>query len=407
MQEETRLRRRLGLTLLTLYGLGTTVGAGIYVLIGKVAGEAGYLAPVAFVGAAVLAGLSAFSFAELATRYPKSAGEAVYVAEGLRRPSLALVVGVLVIFAGAVSSATISLGFVGYFQELVSAPGWVVLAGLVISLIALAAWGIAESVTIAAAVTVVEVVGLLVVAAAAFRSGSGVENVWAGLQNASPAAIPGILGGIVLAFFAFIGFEDIVNVAEETRSPTRVLPRAIILTLVLTTALYLLVITAALGVMTPEALGQSTAPLAQVFAKATGLDPFAIGVVAAVAMLNGVLIQIIMASRMLYGLAQQGRIPGWIGAVNPRTGTPVRATIAIGISILLLAFAFPIVTLAESTSFIILLIFGVVNLSLLTIKWRGGTGDPAFCVPAWVPASGFLVCCGFAVLQLMRFSGVL
>lgn len=406
MQEEVALRRRLGLTLLTLYGLGTTVGAGIYVLVGKVAGEAGYLAPLSFLGAAVLAGLSAFSFAELSTRHPKSAGEAIYVAEGLGRPSLALVVGVLVIFAGCVSSATISLGFVGYFQEFVPLSGTVVLTGLVIALVALAAWGIAESVTIAAVVTVVEVAGLLVVSAAAFRSGSGLTGVWDGLQHASLGAIPGVLGGIILAFFAFIGFEDIVNVAEETRNPTRVLPRAIILTLVLTTALYLLVVIAALGVMTPEALGDSAAPIAQVFGKATGMDPLAIGIVAAVAMLNGALIQIIMASRMLYGLAKQGRIPGWIGAVNPRTGTPVRATIAIGLSILLLAAAFPIVTLAESTSFIILLIFAAVNLSLLAMKRRAGPATPAFCVPTWVPASGFVVCCGFVVLQLLRFAGV-
>ncbi len=399
------LRRSLGLPLLTLYGVGTTIGAGIYALIGKVAGEAGYLAPLAFVAAACLAGLSAFSFAEFASRFPKSAGEALYVAEGLRRPGLAVPVGILVIFAGCVSSATIALGFAGYFRELLLLPDAVVITLLIAALAGVAAWGISESVTAAAVITVIEAGGLIAISAAGFWNGDGFDRMTAGLADASLASVPGVLGGALLAFFAFIGFEDIVNVAEETRDPVRVLPRAIILTLVLTTGFYLLILTASLSVATPQSLESSAAPLAHVFEKATGLSPVPVSLVAALAMLNGILIQIIMASRILYGLAAQGRIPHAIGKVHGRTGTPVRATLLVAAIIVVLGLAFPIVTLAKSTSSIILLIFTAVNFALLSMKMRDRTTVPGFSVPVWVPLLGFLASASFLLLQLLQFTG--
>ena len=399
------LRRRLGLPLLTLYGVGTTIGAGIYALIGKVAGEAGYLAPFAFVAAACLAGLSAFSFAEFASRFPKSAGEALYVAEGLRCPRLAVPVGILVIFAGCVSSATIALGFAGYLRELVLLPDAAVIILLVSALAGLAAWGISESVMAAAVVTVIEAGGLVVISVTGFWNGDGFERMTAGLAEVSLASVPGVLGGVLLAFFAFIGFEDIVNVSEETRDPVRVLPKAIILTLVLTTGFYLVILLACLTIATPENLESSGAPLAHVFEKATGLSPAPVSLVAALAMLNGILIQIIMSSRILYGLAAQGRIPNAIGKVHARTGTPVRATLLVAAIIVLLGLAFPIVTLAKSTSSIVLLIFTAVNFALLLMKMRGGTAVPEFSVPVWVPLLGFLASAAFLLFQMLQFAG--
>ena len=219
------LSRRLNLPLLTLYGLGTTIGAGIFVLVGEVAGRAGMAAPVSFLAASLLAAFTAFSFAELVARYPRSAGEAVYVREGFRSHRLALAVGLMVALSGVVSSATILNGSIGYLHEFVAVPrvpGVVLILAL---LAALALWGIGESVTVAAIFTVLEVGGLLLVVWVA--KGSLADLPARGGELIPPldgTAWIGVTAGTMLAFFAFLGFEDLVNVAEEAKDVTRTMP---------------------------------------------------------------------------------------------------------------------------------------------------------------------------------------
>ncbi|MFQ5468157.1 MAG: APC family permease, partial [Kiloniellaceae bacterium] len=245
-RDEPRLKRTLSLPMILLYGLGTTIGAGVYALLGAVVAHAGVYAPVSFLVASVLAGLSAMSFAELAARFPTSAGEARYVREGLRSPALALAVGGLVIFAGIVSSAAVANGFAGYFQDLTGAAHTPTIAGLVILLFVVAAWGIGESVLVAALMTVIEIGGLLLVIWVARDAMGAPAGGAAGLVPPLEATVwIGIMAGSFLAFFAFIGFEDMVNVAEEVKNAPRVLPMAIGLTLVLTLALYLALATVA------------------------------------------------------------------------------------------------------------------------------------------------------------------
>ncbi|MDP6567370.1 MAG: amino acid permease [Alphaproteobacteria bacterium] len=402
-----KLKRSLSLPLLTLYGLGTTVGAGIYVLLGKVAGAAGPLAPVSFIVAGALAALTAFSFAEWAGRLPKSAGEAVYVDAGLRWRGMAIVVGLAVAASGIVSAAAISVGASGYLQQFLPLPrpALIVLAVLVLG--AIAAWGIGESVRIAALFTVVEVAGLVLVI---WAGGLAIDDLPAALGRLTEAswsdAWLGVWAGSVLAFFAFIGFEDMVNVAEEVKDVARAMPRAIILTLAVTGLLYVMVATVAVLAVPPRELAASGAPLAVIYQAGIGGSPLLIVAIASVGTLNGALIQVIMASRVLYGLSQQGWLPAFLGTVHARTRTPLLATgLAAGL-VLLLALAFPIEALAEATSLIVLSIFTLVNLALWRLKRRGDGPPPlGLVVPEWLPLVGFLVSGFFAGAELLRLLG--
>ena len=239
-----KLRRRLSLTLVILYGLGVTIGAGIYVLIGATAGRAGIHAPVAFVLAAVVMGFSAATFCEFVVRFPVSAGEAAYVRAGFGSQSLALLVGLAVMVGGVVSSATISLGAAGYIRAfldpILSIDRSLLTVLVIIAVAAIACIGILESVAFAGLMTLIEIGGLLAIIIGGIL---GTPDLLARLPEVVPTSFDGmvwsgIIGATLLAFFAFIGFEDMVNVAEEVHEPERTMPRAIFITLVLATLLY-------------------------------------------------------------------------------------------------------------------------------------------------------------------------
>jgi APA family basic amino acid/polyamine antiporter len=397
------LKRRLNLPLLIFYGLGTTIGAGIFVLVGKVAGRAGTAAPVSFLVASLLAGFTAFSFAELVARYPRSAGEALYVREGFHSHRLALLVGLLVASAGIVSAATIINGSVGYLEEFLALPHAVGIFLILGLLAGLALWGIGESVTAAAVFTIMEIGALLLVVWVA--KGSLADLPARGQELIPPldaTAWAGVMGGAMLAFYAFLGFEDLVNVAEEARDVTRTMPAAIILTLAITVLLYVAVTTVSVLTVAPAELAASDAPLALVFERGSGGPATAISGIAIFAVLNGALIQIIMASRVIYGLADQGEIPRRLAYVNPHTRTPVAATLLVTGIILVLALLVPLERLAEATSTIVLIVFSLVNLALLAIKRRGTPAPAGVRVwPSWIPVAGFVASAGFLVLRVL------
>jgi len=407
--QQQSLRRALSLPLVTFYGLGNILGAGIYVLIGKVVGEAGLFAPLSFLLAALIASLTAFTYAELSARYPLSAGEAVYVREGLGIRLLPAVVGILIVLAGIVSAATIMRGFAGYLQVFVPVPASIAIPLMLLLLGGLAVWGIAESVAAAALVTVVEVAGLLLIIGIA-TPGVGVLNtvLAEGLPPLTEITVlPGIIMGAFLAFYAFIGFEDMVNVAEEVRQPERNLPRAILLALLISSVLYLLVSLAAITSLPVDRLAAADAPLAVLYETVTGREPVLITLISMIAVVNGALIQIIMASRVCYGMARMHWLPACFGRVNPRLQTPVMATVTVTVLVLLAALWFPIEALAKATSFFLLVVFALVNLSLWRLKGRIATGRyDAFHVPRWVPAAGFFASMVFVVLQaLLELAG--
>ena len=381
-----------------LYGLGVTIGAGIYVLLGATAGRAGIYAPVSFLLASIVVAFSAASFAELSARFPVSAGEAAYVRAGFQSGSLALVVGFLVIFSGVVSSAAIAVGSTGYLREFVDLPNAALVSIVLLMLGAIAAWGIMESVIFASLFTIIEVGALLAIVTVGIGSSPGLVfdlprvippfadlGAWAAISSAG-----------LLAFFAFIGFEDIVNLAEEVKRPERTLPWAIFLTLGLGTLIYFLVTSVAVLSVPIDELAASSAPLSFVFSHITGASPVVITSIAIVATLNGVIIQIIMASRVLYGLGKQGSVPSVFAKIHTLTRTPLIATGTITAVALTLALVFPLEGLAEWTSRIILVIFALVNLALLMLKRRGSAApDGSFTVKIWVPFAGFLTCLAF------------
>jgi basic amino acid/polyamine antiporter, APA family len=389
------LKRALSLSHATLYGLGVTIGAGIYVLIGAAASRAGMYAPLAFIAAAILMGLSGASFAELAGRLPVAAGEAAYVRKAFDSRRLAGAVGLLVVGIAIVSAAAISIGSAGYLGVFITLPQPVLVAAVVLAMGLVAAWGVRESVSFAAAMTLIEVGGLVVLIAAGATSG---PELITRLPESIPSlddrsALAGLMGTALLAVFAFIGFEGLANIAEEVREPHRTLPRAIFLTLVISTVLYVLVVWVALVTVPPDELARSPAPLALVFERLTGASPRTMGAVALVATLNGIIVQIIMSSRVLYGLAQQGDLPAVFANVHRVTRTPVFATVFTTVLILVLALAVPLHDLADFTSRITLIVFAVVNLSLIRIK-AGSPDAPTgvYVAPAWVPWAGLVSC---------------
>lgn len=400
MSDNPELKRSLSLLQITFYGLGTILGAGIYVLVGKVAGDAGMYAPISFVVAAILAVLTGLSYAELCARYPKSAGVAFYTHQGFGRQHLSVTAGLLIILTGLVSAATLANGFVGYLQVFVAVPDWLVITLLVLALGALAAWGIDESVFAASAITLIEVAGLLLIL---FVAGGSLGDLPARLPELVPPldvmAWHGILLGAFLAFYAFIGFEDMVNVAEEVKRPERNLPRAILIAVGVSTLLYLLVALVAVLALPPAELAQTRAPLAVIYERSTGSAPTLISLISLFAVVNGALVQIIMGSRVFYGMSREGWLHRALGRVHVRTRTPLLATALVTALVLVLALWLPLVTLAKATSFIILIVFAIINLALVRIKLRSARPEGVRVYPLWVPVAGFISTAALVLFQ--------
>jgi len=392
IQLPAALRRRLGLPLLVLYGVGITIGAGIYVLIGAVAAHAGRYAPWSFLLAALGMALTVGSYAELATRFPVSAGEAAYVHAAFHSRLASTLTGLLTILIGIVASATVVLGTAGYIRQFIELPSGAIVTVVLVALGAVAAWGILESVLLASLFTLIEAGGLLAIIAAGLYARLPVAELLA-LPPLDASVLSGIAYASLLAFFAFIGFEDLANVVEEAKVPHRDIPRAMVLTLVISTALYLAVAAIAVLAVPLERLAASQAPLSLVFRALASVSPATISAIAIIATLNTILAQITMAARVVYGMAKQGDLPRIAGHVHPKTATPLIATALIVAATLLLALLVPFERLAEGTSLATLVVFGLVNLSLLRLRYRKiHTSAPHVRVPLWVPAAGLATC---------------
>lgn len=403
---QPHLRRSLSLRQATLYGLGVTIGAGIYVMVGAASQRAGMQAPLAFLLAAALMACTAASFAELAGRSPVAAGEAAYVRQAFRSEALATAVGILVIAIAIVSAAAISVGSAGYIGVFLPLPDAVLVGAVVLLMGAAAAGRISEAVNLAGAMTIVEIGGLVVLILAGVLGSAGpgpaLVTRLPEMLPTGPAALVGIVAAIPLAVFAFIGFEGLANIAEEVRDPRRTLPRAIFLTLILSTLLYLAVLWISLTSVPAAELAASKAPLSLVFERLTGASPLTMSAVAVIATLNGIIVQIIMASRVLYGLGKQGGLPAAIAHINPVTHTPLRATLLTTGIVLALALSLPLQRLADITSHLTLVVFALVNLALIRIKRREGGRAEGYTAPGWVPWAGLVSCVAVTVADGAR-----
>ncbi|WP_063817253.1 APC family permease [Bradyrhizobium sp. CCH5-F6] len=401
--KSSKLIRSLTLTHAVLYGLGVTIGAGIYVLVGAAAARSGMHAPLAFLVAAVVMGITAGTFAELGTRLPVAASEAAYVEAAFHRKWLGGAAGLLVVAAATISGATITVGSAGYIGVFLPLPAAWIIAGVVLAMGAIACLSAVQSISFAGLMTVVEIGGLILIIGAGLFEGeslvSRLPELWA--PTSDLAAWTGIAQTSLLAVFAFIGFEHLVNISEEMKNPSRTLPWALFITLGVTALLYMAVAWIAVVAVPPAELAHSSAPLALVFQRLTGLPLSVLSAIAVVATINGIIVHMIMIGRVLYGLADQGSLPALLARVNARSRTPVVATL-IGVgAILILALGGPLTGLAEWTSRLTLGIFALVNLALLRIK-ANEAQPPAgvFVVPVWVPVAGLFTSAALLLVDL-------
>ena len=407
MQDQNTLKRTISYPLLTLYGLGTILGAGIYVLVGKVAISAGIYAPISFLVAALLAGLSGYSYAALSSRHPKSAGEAVYIQEAFGIRQLSTIVGWMVILTGVVSASTISNGFVGYLQVFVDISDFWAITLLLLAMTGLAVWGVNASVMVTAITTIMGIIGLILIL---FVSAPAFLTIPERLPELTPPILEnglwfGVLLGAFLAFYAFIGFEDMVNMAEEVKEPEKTLPKAIIAAIIIISLFYYVIALAAILQLPLDELTASKAPMADIMLQHSEKLAWFVSLISLAAVVNGALVQIIMGARVLYGMGKHNMAPLWLSTIHPTRKTPYIATIIIGITVWVLATNLDLTTLAKITSFIIILVFLMVNLALIKIL-RGEIHKPekAMKVSVWIPYSAAAMCLLFLGVQIYQLS---
>jgi basic amino acid/polyamine antiporter, APA family len=385
------LSRVLGFWSLTLYGVSVIVGAGIYVALGEVAGRAGAATPVSFLIAGLAAALTGLSYADLASRWPQAAGAAGFVEQGLRSAFLGRAVAVGLTVAVCVAAASIASGSVKYFAVIIALPGWLMICILVGGFTALAIVGVRESVGFAALLGLLEIGGLLAVVAAGLVKAPAWD-----LMALAPGFTqwPGVIGGAFIAFFAFIGFEVLANMGEETKDPTRTLPRAILAAVAVSIVLYVAVAAATVWA------GSTTAdnPLLALF---SGEAAFAFALVGALAISNGVLVEIVMLSRLFYGMAARGHAPSALARVNERTQTPIVATLLAGGLVLAVALFFPFERLLSLANLLTLIVFTVVNLAAVRVRWDADAPRPAFTAPVWTAPLAALMTFWLAMSEIL------
>ena len=390
-----KLQPTITARMLTVFVIGDVLGAGIYALVGEVGGEVGGAIWAAFLLAGVLALFTAASYSELVTKYPRAAGAALYVNRAWGSEFFTFVVAFAVMASGVTSAATLATAFGGdYLSEFVDLP--TILVGLVfVAVISLVNFrGIKESVGLNFGLTMIELGGLLlvVVIGLAFLLDGGGDTGRA-LEFKSGEAVPiAILAGASLAFFALIGFEDSVNVAEETRDPSRVFPRALFVGLGIAGVVYMLVTVIASMAVPTDKLVDSDGPLLEVVDQGPlAMSTKVFAAIALFALTNGALINLIMASRLVYGMSREGIVPEALGRVHPGRNTPYVAIVFTASLAALLVIVGDLETLADTTVLLLLFVFVCVNTAVLVLR-REPVDHEHFRAPTFVPVLGVLAC---------------
>ena len=366
------LKRDISGKMLYLFILGDVLGAGIYALIGQIAGEVGGVTWVPMIVALLLALLTAASYAELVTKYPKAGGSAVFAERAYKRPVVSFLVGYCMLAAGVVSASGLALAFAGdYLATFVELPP---VLGAVLFLIVIAlinARGIKESVRTNLVMTMIETTGLvLVVVAVAIMLGGGNGDLGRATQFAEGGSpVIAVFGAALLAYYSFVGFETSANVIEEVKDPSRVYPKALFGALATAGVLYVLVGTAASVAVPADELGESTGPLLTVIqATGVGIPAWLFSLIALVAVANGALLTMIMSSRLAYGMGAQGLLPSAFTKVLPKRGTPwVAILVTTGVAMVLTATG-SIATLAETVVLLLLIVFLSTNIAVLVLR---------------------------------------
>jgi len=393
------LRQEVGLFAITSWGVGIILGAGIYVLVGEAAGIAGNSVWLSFILGAMVASLTGLSYAELSSVFPKDAAEYVYVKIACGCEILSFMVGWLTILTGIISVSTVALGFAGYFQGLFGFPRILAALVLIFILSYINFLGIKESTRMNILFTLVEAGGLILFIAIGLGSLGRVDLLEA------PNGLSGVLSAAALIFFAYLGFEDIVNIAEETKEPEKTIPRALVISILITTLLYVVVAFVSVNLADWQILGESNAPLAFASSQVLGENAFTLmSIIALFATSNTVLIMLVVGSRMIYGMAKEGAFPRFLSKIDSKKDTPSLAIVVTMLISILFLFIGDLELIAALTSFGAFITFAFVNISLIYIRYRRTELERPFRAPLNVgrfPITGFLglVTCLFFVLQ--------
>lgn len=391
---QTKLKRGITGPLLFLFILGDVLGAGIYALTGVLSAEVGGVLWLPLLLALLLALLTAGSYAELVTKYPRAGGAAVFAQRAFRSPIVSFLVGFSMLAAGVVSAAGLALAFGDYLSAVVPIAPALAAPLFLLLVAALNARGIRESMAGNVVMTVIELTGLLlVIVAVAVMMGGGagnVEHIGQFPAGANPALAT--LAAAIIAYYSFVGFETSANMVEELKNPRRAYPRALFGSLLVAGVVYLLVALASAIALPPEQLAGSTSPLLDVFA-ATGvpMPAWIFGVIALVAVANGALLTMIMASRLAFGMAEQDLLPPALGRVLPRRRTPWVAILLTTVIAIGLTFIGDLATLAETVVLLLLFVFLSTNIAVLVLR-RDRVERDHFRIWTWVPVLGIGSC---------------
>ena len=382
------------------------LGSGIYGLIGQAAGLAGNAVWLAFIVAMVAALLTALSYASLGSRYPRAGGAAYVTERAFGMPMLSFLVGLTVVASGMTSIATQSQVFAVNFASITgmaNLPVWAIAIGFLMILTGLVLRGISEAMWVNVVFTLIEAGGLLLVIAVGIPHWGSVDLLATPSVPGNDAMIVLVFQGAVLTFFAFIGFEDILNVAEEVRDPQTNLPLALITAMVIGASIYVAVAITSVSVVPWQELAVAPGPLTEVMRRAAPAIPvFVFAGITLFAVANTALVNYVTSSRMVYGMARQGLLPARLGKISTRTQSPWLATIILLIVLVPLAFFGSIALLASASVLTLLVVFAIVNGALFILQGRQGEAKGKFEVPRLIPASGAAIC---LVLITLRLTG--
>lgn len=399
------LRRSIGTTQLALYALGSMVGSGIYGLIGKAAGEAGSAVWLSFVVALCAALLTSLSYASLGSRYPRAGGAAYVTGRAFRIPIVSFIIGLALVASGLTSIATQSKIFATILADMAGleqlSPTFIAI-GFLLILGGIVFRGIRESMWVNVVCTLMEVGGLLLVIASGISYWGSVDYFQTPPERADTAFGVIVLQASVLTFFAFIGFEDAINVAEECKDPERTIPRGLIIATFTAALLYIAVAVTAVSVVPWHELATTSSPLTEVMRRsAPGIPPGIMTFIALFSVANTALVNYVTASRLIYGMAGQGLLPDHFARVHAKQRTPHIAVMALLAVSLLLVIAGGIADLAAATVLLLLVVFIAVNASLIALKRRAGEKPGQFEIPVILPLAGMAVCAGLLLTRLV------
>ncbi|MFB3763797.1 MAG: APC family permease [Methanotrichaceae archaeon] len=375
MAQKVELNRTLGLWEVTLSGIGIILGAGIYALIGEAAALAGNAVWIAFALSAIVAVFTGLSYAELSSMYPKASAEYEYTAQAFGR-LIAFVIGWLIIFSGMIGAATVALGFAGYFQALFGAPIISSALILIMTLSLIIFIGIRQSALIAIIFTIIEALGLIIIILLGIPYFGSVNYL------EMPLGPHGIFQAAALIFFAFMGFEEIVKLAEEAKEPERTIPLGLILAISGSIVLYILISFSAVSLLGWQELSRSSAPFADIAFAAFGRNAYIIlSVMALFATTNTVLLMILASSRIIYGMAESSSLPRVLASVHPSTRTPWAAIALTMIVSMAFVFLGDIAFVANINNFTIFVTFIIVNAALIVLRYKKPEIHRPFKVP--------------------------